>query len=132
MAITFQNGSVTIGGVAGRTNRYEINNTGLAVGVAHTPADFASIVAGTGSPFVVDTENRVLTITNADVWINGRWDDTGWVITLDSERFVSANNGSEWTSGENQNGQFVRGATWRIPNPPSNACLLYTSPSPRD
>ena len=116
MPVNYTTTTRNIGGVGGRNSYYAITGTG------NTPGDFPSDARTT-----IDTENQNLRITGADVLIDGEWNDTGWTITLDSERMVSATDNATWTSGENQNGQFVRGANWKIPNPPSNAYSVFAN-----
>ena len=116
MPVTHTTTVRNIGGVGSRNSYYLVTGTG------NTPGDFPVDARTT-----IDTENQVLTITGADVLIDGEWDDTGWTITLPSEAMVSATDNATWTSGVNQNGQFVRGANWRIPNPPSNAYSVFAN-----
>ena len=139
MAITYNTASTNFGSAANRTSYYTIDNTGLSTGVSHTPADFDSDVntgfsLPSGAIIFVDRQNRLLDLrqagaggTGCDVYINGRWNDTGWTIVLAAEHLVTAGDSGEWTSGVLQNGQALFGANWRLPDPPGRNWSVFAN-----
>ena len=114
MTIAFNSSAITISGTAS----YETPETLLA------DSSITDTVAEEVSPHVLHIHDRNLII-------NGSWDDSGWTIIFDQEKYPYSNSASAtWKSGENKNGEYINGANY-ILNVPSTSyterTIVHTS-----
>ena len=114
MTIAFNSSAITISG----TTSYETPETLLA------DSSITDTIAEEVSPHVLHIHGRNLII-------NGSWDDTGWTILFDQEKYPYTNSAdATWKSGNNTNGEYVGGANY-ILNVPSTSyterTIVHTS-----